>query len=216
MEVQDSQEVEDMSGRIVIVDYGMGNISSIRNMIRYLGHSAVLSDRKEDILSAEKLILPGVGNYKMAMENIDRMGLRMVLDQAVLEEQIPILGICLGMQLLLNYSEEGNCSGLGWIKGNVRKFNLDTSKYKIPHMGWDYIHLKRDDCLVDTLMEKPRFYFVHSYYAECENRSDCIATTDYGIEFDSVIGRNNVWGVQFHPEKSHKYGMKVFGNYLQL
>ena len=202
--------------KTVIIDYGMGNISSIRNMLRYLGFYSILSCNENEILSADRLIFPGVGNFGMAMENINNRNLKEILDKAVLDKEIPILGICLGMQLMMSWSEEGNCEGLNWIPGSVVKFRLDTAKYKIPHMGWDYIKIQNESKLLKNLPEKPRFYFVHSFHAECENINESIAVTDYGGEFTSIIGRDHIYGVQFHPEKSHKYGMKLLENFMRL
>lgn len=202
--------------KIVIIDYGMGNINSIRNMLRYIGCDGRLSNESEDILAADKLILPGVGNFGRAMENINELNLKPILDEAVMNEKKPILGICLGMQLLLSHSEEGNCDGLNWIEGSVSKFDLNTNEYKIPHMGWDYINIENRNSLVRNVDMKSRYYFVHSYYAKCRNRDDCIASTMYGISFDSIIGRENIWGTQFHPEKSHKYGIKILENFLEV
>ena len=213
MEISNSQKVENMS--TVIIDYGMGNISSVRNMLRYLGYSAMLSCDEKEILSADHIILPGVGNFGMAMENIKKRNLKSFLDEAVLNRGIPILGICLGMQLMMSTSEEGNCNGMGWIKGSVDKFTLDTTIYKIPHMGWDYINPTQNSNLLDELPPEPRFYFVHSYHAKCENCKESIAVTDYGGVFTSIIGRDNILGVQFHPEKSHKFGMKIFDNFMR-
>jgi len=202
--------------KTVIIDYGMGNISSIRNMLRYLGYSSVLSCEKQEILTADKLIFPGVGNFGTAMENIKKRNLEGVLNEAVLTKKTPILGICLGMQLMMSWSEEGNCNGMGWIQGSVKKFGLDTTLYKIPHMGWDYIKPQIESRLLKDLPENPRFYFVHSYYAECEKQTESIAVTDYGGDFTSIIGRNNIYGVQFHPEKSHKFGMKILENFMKV
>lgn len=202
--------------RTVIIDYGMGNINSIRNMLRYLGYSAVLSYDQDEIFSANRLIFPGVGNFGMAMENIEKRKLRSILNEAVLDKRIPILGICLGMQLMMSWSEEGNCDGLGWIAGRVNRFYLDTSNYKIPHMGWDYIKVVQKCKLLNDLPKDPRFYFVHSYHVVCESTNERIAVTDYGGNFTSVIGRDNIFGVQFHPEKSHKFGMKILDNFMRI
>ncbi len=202
--------------KTVIIDYGMGNINSIRNMLRYLGYSAEVSYDTEKILSADRLILPGVGNFGKAMENINKRNLKSVLDEAVLNKAVPILGICLGMQLMLSWSEEGNCAGLGWFEGNVNKFHFDDSSIKIPHMGWDFIKERNESFLLTDLPDDSRFYFVHSYYVTCDNKTESIAVTDYGGDFTSIIGRKNIFGVQFHPEKSHKFGMKLFDNFMRI
>lgn len=202
--------------KTIIIDYGMGNISSIQNMLRFLGYSSSLSYDAHEILSADRLIFPGVGNFGKAMENIKDRKINDILNEAVLEKRIPILGICLGMQLMMSWSEEGNCPGLDWIKGRVEKFNLDTDTFKIPHMGWDYIKIQQHCNILKDLPANPRFYFVHSYHAVCQNEHESIATTDYGGDFTSIIGRDNIFGVQFHPEKSHKFGKKIFENFMRL
>lgn len=201
---------------IVIIDYGMGNLYSIRNMLKYLGYDSIVTGQIDQISKADKLILPGVGNFGKAMEVIDSLKLREVLDQRVLGNGIPILGICLGMQLLLEYSEEGQCSGLGWIPGTVNKFSFpDQPELKIPHMGWDYIEKQKESPLFANSVEGERYYFVHSYYAKCSSREDVAATTEYGITFDSVVQRENILGTQFHPEKSHKFGMNILKNFVE-
>lgn len=202
--------------KTIIIDYGMGNISSIRNMLRYLGYSSVYSRDYQEIVSADHLILPGVGNFGVAMDNIKSLGLNSILDEAVEVKRIPILGICLGMQLMMTWSEEGSCAGLGWIEGEVRKFDFSTADLKIPHMGWDYIKQSQKSRIFEGLPESSRFYFVHSYYATCTNPDESLATTDYGGDFTSIIGRDNIYGVQFHPEKSHKFGMKILENFMRI
>lgn len=204
------------SNYIAIIDYGMGNINSIKNMLRYLGYTGILTSDPKVIERSKKIILPGVGHYKKAMENIHSLGLDDVIKESVSNIGIPLLGICLGMQLLLSHSEEGDCDGLDLIHGQVKKFELNTDEYKIPHMGWDYINItKNDNPLFSKLQENPRYYFVHSYYASCNNTEDVLAETNYGQVFHSIIGHDNVVGMQFHPEKSHKYGMKILGNFLE-
>lgn len=201
--------------QIIVIDYGMGNLHSVKNMVKYLGYDAKISASEKDILTADKLILPGVGNFKKAMSVIKDTGLQEILNEAVLHKKIDTLGICLGMQLLTSYSEEGDCEGLGWIAGSTRKFALNDEKLKVPHMGWNYIDIQQSDYLVDNLDENARFYFVHSYYVTCEERKHCIALTEYGHKFDSVIRMENIVGMQFHPEKSHRFGMKILKNYLE-
>ena len=202
--------------KTTIIDYGMGNINSIKNMLGYLGYESVLSNNPEVILKSKRIILPGVGNFGKAMENIRKLELDKILNDAVYEKRIPILGICLGMQLLLSYSEEGNCNGLNFIPGKVKKFSSELiGDLKVPHMGWDYILENNESLLINNLSDNPRFYFVHSYYAICDNNKNCIAKTDYGIKFDSIVNNGIVFGTQFHPEKSHKYGMKLLKNYME-
>ena len=202
---------------LVIVDYGMGNLHSVKNMLKYLGYDSIISGKKEDIMQADKLILPGVGNFGSAMQIIEEMRLKDVLDQKVLEERTPILGICLGMQLLMGCSEEGNCEGLNWIPGNVKKFCFSQeTDMKIPHMGWDYIHVDQECKLLQGVDADSRYYFVHSYFVECEEREHAAATTEYGIIFDSVVKKDNIMGTQFHPEKSHRFGMNILKNFMEI
>lgn len=200
----------------VIIDYGMGNLSSIQNMAKYLGYEVIISSDFHQIANAEKLILPGVGNFGEAMRIINKSGLREILDEAVLQKKTPIFGICLGMQLLSSYSEEGNCEGFNWIQAQTRKFEFSEKiNLKIPHMGWDFITVKRPTQLLSDIEMESRYYFVHSYYVKCQSEIDVVATTNYGIEFDAVIKHENIMGTQFHPEKSHRFGMKILKNYLE-
>lgn len=201
---------------IVIIDYGMGNVSSIKNMAKYLGYECTVSDAISDIETAEKLILPGVGNFGKAMQALTQRNLIPLLNRKAMEEKKPLLGICLGMQLLTNYSEEGNCKGLGWIDAEVKKFTFPSrTDLKIPHMGWDYIDVLQNSKIVENLIENSRFYFVHSYAVHCNRAEQAIASTEYGYSFHSIIQNENVVGTQFHPEKSHKYGMKILKNFLE-
>jgi glutamine amidotransferase len=202
--------------KITIVDYGMGNLRSVKNMIRYLGGYAVISADPEEIAAAEKIILPGVGSFGYAMERIGELGLKASLDEAALNRKVPLLGICLGMQLLTSYSEEGDCRGLGYIDAVTTRYTKEeVGEEKIPHMGWDSVQIQNPCPLVEEISEADRFYFVHSYHVACKDRKDCIATTHYGIDADTIIGSGNVLGAQFHPEKSHKFGMKLMKNFLE-
>lgn len=203
---------------IVVIDYKMGNIGSILNMLRKIGTNAICTSEISDIQKAEKIILPGVGSFDNAMKNINDLGLVSVLSQKVLGEKIPILGICLGMQLFTKNSEEGQAPGLGWIDaGTVRfKFDRENSDLKIPHMGWNNAALKKDSELYKDMPEASRFYFVHSYHLVCNDEKDVVAKTNYGYEFTSIVQRENIYGVQFHPEKSHKYGMKLLKNFSEI
>ena len=203
---------------IAIIDYGMGNLRSIQNMLKYVGVDSIITSNIDDIHRADKLILPGVGAYDNAVRNIDRLNLREVLNHKALDEKTPILGICLGMQLLTKSSEEGKLGGLGFIDGEtVRfKFNGENSKLKIPHMGWNTVEIKKKNNLFRDMYPEPRFYFVHSYHIVCHDDKDLSCATRYGYEFGSAIEKNNIFGVQFHPEKSHKFGMKLLKNFTEL
>lgn len=201
---------------IAIVDYGMGNLGSIKNMLARIGADSVITSDKDQIASADKLILPGVGAFDNAMTNLRNLGLLPVLNNQVLEEKVPILGICLGMQLLTKSSEEGVLDGLGWIDAKTIKFQFDpASGLKIPHMGWDEIEVRRKGSILDDMYDEPRFYFVHSYYVRCKDESNVLAGTNYGVEFHSAIIKENIIGTQFHPEKSHKYGLKLLKNFVE-
>jgi len=201
---------------ITIIDYGMGNLGSIFNMLRKLGLKASISSKEDDIAQAHKLILPGVGAFDNGMTKLKEMGLLGILNQKVLKDRIPILGVCLGMQLLTEKSEEGSLPGLGWIKGETVRFRFpDTLTLKIPHMGWNTVTIEKESPLFEQMFEEPRFYFVHSYHVVPENDEDILTKTHYGYEFVSTIVRDNIAGVQFHPEKSHKFGMQVLRNFAE-
>lgn len=199
---------------ITVVDYNMGNVKSIMNMLKKIGIKSVLSRDTADILKADRLILPGVGSFDTAMTHLKQYGLIDVLTTKVLEQKTPVLGICLGMQIMARGSEEGSLPGLGWFDANVKKFNFDIGqedkKIPIPHMGWNNISLQAPHPLFDSL-EEARFYFVHSYHVEC--KSNILATATYGYEFVCAIGRGNIYAVQFHPEKSHRFGMRLLQNF---
>lgn len=200
---------------IVIIDYKMGNVGSILNMLKKIGEEAVISSDLEEIKKANKLILPGLGSFDAGIKNLTDLGLIPALNQKVLNEKTPILGICLGMQLFSQKSEEGISKGLGWIDGVVKKFQFENKELKIPHMGWNTIEFTKNDVLFSDMLEKSRFYFVHSYHVVCQEK-EIIATTNYGYDFPSVIRQDNIIGVQFHPEKSHKFGKKLLENFAKL
>lgn len=203
---------------IAIVDYGLGNLGSVLNMLKKLGIQAIISEDVSTIDAADKLILPGVGAFDNGIKNITEKGLLEVLRKKVIIQKTPVLGICLGVQLFAKRSEEGTLPGLGWIDAEVIHFRFSSSqnKIKIPHMGWNEIVVKRENPLLSGFEEQPRFYFVHSYYLDCNNSEDVIATSNHGIEFAAAINRENIWGTQFHPEKSHKYGLRVMKNFCAL
>ena len=203
---------------IVVIDYGMGNMGSILNMLKKVGAEATVSSDKSVIAGASKLILPGVGAFDNGMKNLNRLDLLPILNQKAMEERIPVLGVCLGMQLLTKGSEEGDFAGLGWVDAETLKFRFDKAdqSLKIPHMGWNTVEIKQPSAIFEDMYEEPRFYFVHSYYVKCVEDADVLATTHYGHEFTSSLRRANIMGTQFHPEKSHKFGMKVFQNFVNL
>jgi len=202
---------------IVIIDYGMGNLRSVYNKFKRMGINCIISSKKEDIASAEKLILPGVGHFKYGMDNLYRFNLIDILNKKVIDEQTPILGICLGTQLFCRYSEEGNCKGLNWIDAEVVKFKVsDKIKYKVPHMGWNDVTILNSNALDGEIHPGEKFYFVHSYHLKCNNQVDIWMTTDYDYEFVSAIHRENIYGTQFHPEKSHDAGYALLRTFAEL
>lgn len=202
---------------IVIIDYGIGNLASVLNMFKKIGVSDVCISKDEAIIAnATKLLLPGVGAFDAGMNNLEQSHLIPLLNKKVLEEKVPVLGICLGMQLLTKRSEEGVKTGLGWIDAETVKFNLNPAlKLKVPHMGWNYIKVRIQNPLID-MQSKNRFYFVHSYYVKCFDESQSLATSNFGIDFTCMVNKDNIYGAQFHPEKSLKFGMKVLENFAKL
>lgn len=200
---------------ITIIDYGMGNLGSVHNMFKRIGAESKVTSDLDEVASATKILLPGVGAFDNAMNRINSSGLRDILDKKALEEGIPILGICLGMQLLTRGSEEGSVPGLDWIPADTIKFNRDSG-LKVPHMGWNVVHVSTPSKLTDSLPEESRFYFVHSYHVIAHEPQFSILKTDYGLRFDSAIQNKNIYGTQFHPEKSHKFGMELLRNFAEL
>jgi glutamine amidotransferase len=203
---------------ITIIDYGMGNAGSIANMLRRIGAPSLITSRREDVEKASKLILPGVGAFDTGMAHLDETGLRGPLDDKVLRGGTPVIGLCLGMQLLGRRSEEGQRAGLGWLDAETVRFRFDPkeSKLKIPHMGWNTVTRVNDSPMFAGFTEPPRFYFVHSYHVECRDPRDVAATVRHGYEVTAAVQRGSIYGVQFHPEKSHKFGMAVLRFFASL
>lgn len=200
---------------IVIVDYGVGNLSSVSNMLRKAGADVCVSKDPAEILAAEKLLLPGVGHFDYGMKMLNASGLRDVLDDFALNLMRPVLGICLGAQILGKGSEEGNTPGLGWIDMACHKFQAMPG-IRVPHMGWNQIVRKKPSPLLDQMSEDARFYFVHSYWMECSDQSDVLATASHGIEFTCAVQRGNIFGTQFHPEKSLRHGLAMMRAFVGL
>lgn len=206
-----------MKTKVVIIDYTMGNVFSIEKRLKSLGCEVLISSEKEDLELADKLILPGVGHFGKAMEKLHELNLIEPLQEQVLQKKKPILGICLGMQLFANFSEEGNAVGLGWIDGSVQRFEInDTVRNKVPHTGWNKMETKKNAQLLTGMDAVNEFYFVHSYYFKCSNSDDILGVTTHESEFVSAVCRDNIFGVQFHPEKSHDVGKQLLHNFIQL
>lgn len=200
---------------ILVVDYGAGNIGSVLNMIKKAGGQAMTSSEPADILSADKIVLPGVGSFDNAMEKLAKLNLVDPLREKALSGT-PLLGICLGMQLLASRSEEGTSQGLDLIPGEVRRFKQTNDNLKVPHMGWNVVKPSKESILTEYLEESARFYFVHSYHFDCAKKSHELFHTHYGYQFTSGVQYDNIMGVQFHPEKSHRFGMQLFKNFIGI
>jgi glutamine amidotransferase len=202
---------------ITIVDYGLGNIRAFLNVYRRLNIDAKTATNRQELEGASKVILPGVGSFDHAMEQLQGSGMRETLDDLVLNRRVPILGVCVGMQMLARSSEEGTASGLGWIAGTVRRLSaLTAEKLPLPHMGWNDVRVVSSDRLFDQLGSSARFYFLHSYYFHCDRVDDAAALSSYGQEFACAVHSENIYGVQFHPEKSHRWGTRVLQNFAGL
>jgi glutamine amidotransferase len=206
---------------IVIVNYNMGNLHSVKKKLDRLKVESIVSSDPDDILHAEKLILPGVGHFGKAMNNLQELGLIEALNHAVLNKKIPILGICLGMQLMARMSHESTdpkgCEGLGWFDADVIKLEVeDTLRYKIPHTGWNTTILEKKDQLFENIANPAEFYFVHAYHFRVNDTLDILTTTEYESRFVSAVSKNKIYGVQFHPEKSHDVGKKLLANFVRL
>lgn len=202
---------------VAILDYGIGNINSIFNMLKKIGAQAVITSDPERIQQADKLILPGVGHFDYCMQQLRNTPFYQLLQDRVLTEKVPVLGVCVGCQMLMESSEEGSETGLGWIKGKVIRFKTANMNppLTVPHMAWTDVQVKNNNKLYSDIAD-PRFYFVHSFHLACDDQSVVSATSNYGYEFTASVQQENITGVQFHPEKSHKFGMKLYGNFVNL
>ena len=202
---------------ITIIDYGTGNIRAIENMLRVLGHESRISGVPEEIASASKIILPGVGHFDYGMRQLRSSGLIDVLDEAATSRQVPVLGICLGAQLLTRRSDEGTEPGLGWVSAETRRFDRSrlADSLRIPHMGWADTGYQAGHPLFDGFNETPRFYYVHSYHMVCDDPVNELCHAVHGYRFVSGIAKDNILGVQFHPEKSHRFGKRILDNFAK-
>ena len=203
--------------KIAIIDYNSGNIGSILNMLKYIGVDAFLTKDEEEIRNAEKLILPGVGHFAYGMKQLEDSGLIPILNDVVLNKNTPILGICLGAQLMTLESEEGMVKGLGWFDAVVKKFKFDSEdNIKLPNIGWRNIYAEKESVLLKDMYINPRFYFVHSYHMISANKNDILFRSNYNFNFTAALEKDNIFALQFHPEKSHKYGVKILENFCKL
>ena len=203
---------------ITIINYGCGNIKAIQNVYHKLSIQTKVANKYEDLLDAEKLILPGVGAFDFAMQKFIDSGMKEITNELVLDKKIPVLGICVGVQLMAHSSEEGRLSGLGWINSVVKKFEESrlSKSVNLPHMGWNDVFPTYKNLLFSGLEQDAKFYFLHSYYLTGNDNKEVIAKSDYAGDFICAVNNGNVYGVQFHPEKSHKFGMNIFKNFIEI
>ena len=203
---------------ITIIDYGVGNVLAFQNVFKRLSIPSKIAKCENDLMGSSKLILPGVGHFDYTMSQLNNSGMRDRLYELVLKEKIPVIGICVGMQMMAKKSDEGTLDGLCWIDANVKKFDEATINHhtKLPHMGWNDVKPNENHPLFKGLEQQAIFYFLHSYYFKCSNEENSISKTDYGINFSSSIQHDNIYGIQFHPEKSHSYGERLLKNFANL
>jgi imidazole glycerol-phosphate synthase subunit HisH len=202
---------------IKIIDYGLGNILAFQNMYKKLNIDVAVVKNAAELQGADKLILPGVGAFDHAMEQLEQSGMRAALDELVLDKRVPVLGVCVGMQILAHSSDEGSLPGLGWIGGRVKDFRaLAQDDLRVPHMGWNDVKPVPGAKLFAQLSDDASFYFLHSFYFHCERREDVAAVSSYGVDFPSAVHSGNIYGVQFHPEKSHQFGTRLLKNFAEL
>lgn len=198
-----------------IIDYGLGNLGSIQNMLKVIGEKSIITSCKEELDKCDRYILPGVGAFDAGVDKLNELGLATYIKGKVIDEEKPILGICLGMQLLGRKSEEGTLPGLGLIPFDNIRFRLEHTEFRVPHMGWDIVDFKKEIPLLKGLVGQQRYYFVHSYHAKCDLDDNIMMTCDYGYEFPAAVIKDNIIGVQFHPEKSHDFGMALLKNFVK-
>lgn len=203
---------------ISIIDYRVGNVKAFLNIYNKLGHKAHLARTEEDLIGSSKIILPGVGHFDYAMTKFLESGLSDTINDLVLNKKMPVLGICVGMQMLARKSEEGSMPGLGWMEANVVRFDIDKIDFRphLPHMGWNDVEIVKNDKIIDGFPSISKFYFLHSYYMACDKASDVIATSEYGTTFSCIVNHENIYGIQCHPEKSHGFGIKFLDNFAKL
>jgi len=202
---------------ITIIDYGVGNINAFLNIYKQLNIPAKTATKVEHLEDAEKLILPGVGHFDYAMQRFNDSGMKDKVNDLVINKNLPVVGVCVGMQMMAKGSDEGSLLGLGWIDAYVHKFDASqvSTKLPLPHMGWNDIQIVKNTPLLQGLEKDPRYYFLHSYYFKCSNSDDSIAETDYGVKFTSAVNHKNIYGAQFHPEKSHHFGIQLLKNFAE-
>ncbi len=203
---------------IGIIDYGVGNIKAFENVYKKLDIPIKIVKTEDDFIDVTKIILPGVGAFDHAMEKLNQSGMRSKLDELVTIKKLPIIGICVGMQMMAKSSDEGSLPGLSWIDANVKKFDVSkiNSATRLPHMGWNDVEVIKSNRLFEGLENNAKFYFLHSYYFDCFDPEDGIAQAEYGVPFICAANHHNIYGVQFHPEKSHDYGVKLLENFSKL
>jgi len=201
---------------IAIIDYGLGNVRAFANIYTKLNIPFVIVQNTSELKKAQRIILPGVGAFDYAMGLLEKSGMKNMLDDMVQGLGVPVLGVCVGMQMMAASSEEGEKPGLGWVDGQVKKFKTEDSlPIIIPHMGWNNVQPLNDSILMEGLDSASKFYFLHSYYFNCTSKNEILASTNYGGKFTCAVNRNNIYGVQFHPEKSHQWGEKLLENFAR-
>ena len=205
---------------IGIINYGVGNISAFVNIYKQLNIPLKIVSRESDLLDVSKIILPGVGHFDYAMTKFQASGMKDLIDKMVTIDKVPVIGICVGMQMMARRSDEGVLDGLGWIDADVKRFDADTyyrnMALPLPHMGWNDVYTVKSSPLLKHLEEDAKFYFLHSYYFVCHNQDNIVATAEYGAKFTCISNHGNVYGIQCHPEKSHKYGVQLLKNFAEL